>query len=155
MSPVADQNPEQIARDKIDAMLTASGWDVQDKKAIKFNSGDGQAVREFTTDVGLADYVLFVGGKAIGVVEAEKETLGRGITTAEEQTLGYAKAKLKWDNNKEPLPALRRRRVSSRVSPTAGIRSRARGRFSTSTGRRHWRNGWRLVPRFGHGSTRC
>jgi len=26
-----NQNPEQIARDKIDAMLRAAGWEVQDK----------------------------------------------------------------------------------------------------------------------------
>ena len=28
---MVNQNPEQIARDKIDEMLKASGWEVQDK----------------------------------------------------------------------------------------------------------------------------
>ena len=37
------QNPEQSARDRIDVMLAASGWIVQDKKAINFNAGPGVA----------------------------------------------------------------------------------------------------------------
>lgn len=66
-----NQNPEQIARDNIDQMLVAAGWTVQNKTAIDFNAGEGQAVREFQTDVGPADYVLFVDGKPVGVVEAK------------------------------------------------------------------------------------
>ena len=40
-----NQNPEQLARDRIDAKLTEAGWSVQDKKAIDFNAGRGIAVR--------------------------------------------------------------------------------------------------------------
>lgn len=103
---MTNQNPEQIARDKIDAMLRASGWAVQDKGAIDFNQGEGQAVREYTTDNGPADYVLFVDRKPVGVVEAKKKTLGQNITTAEDQTLGYSKAKLKWIKDGHPIPLL-------------------------------------------------
>ena len=47
MSPAAiNQNPEQIARDKIDAKLAEAGWLVQDKDKINFNAGRGIAVRE-------------------------------------------------------------------------------------------------------------
>lgn len=99
----ANQNPEQIARDRIDAMLSASGWMVQDKKAINFNAGFGVAVREYQTDVGPADFVLFVDKQAVGVIEAKKEELGQNLTTAEGQTRGYATAKLKWVNNQQPL----------------------------------------------------
>ena len=100
----ANQTPEQAARDKIDRMLFESGWIVQDKTKIDFSTGLGIAVREYGTDVGPADYVLFVDKKAVGVVEAKPEDWGHKITTVEEQSGGYAAAKLKWVNNHEPLP---------------------------------------------------
>ena len=101
-----NQTPEQKARDNIDAQLKLAGWVVQSAKKIDFNAGLGVAVREYQTDVGPADYVLFVDKKAVGVIEAKKEELGHKITEVEEQTEGYAAAKLKWVNNKEPLPFL-------------------------------------------------
>ncbi|MBL3527972.1 MAG: DEAD/DEAH box helicase family protein [gamma proteobacterium endosymbiont of Lamellibrachia anaximandri] len=101
-----NQNPEQIARDNIDDLLKASGWSVQDKKKIDFSDGKGQAVREYQTDAGPADYVLFVDKKAVGVIEAKRKSKGENITTVEDQTEGYASAKLKWVSNKEPLPFL-------------------------------------------------
>jgi len=104
---VPNQNPEQIARDAIDAQLCAAGWAVQGKSAINFHEGDGQAIREYTTDCGPADYVLFVDGKPIGVIEAKKETLGHSITSVEDQTAEYGAAKLKWvQNTGHPLPFL-------------------------------------------------
>jgi type I restriction enzyme R subunit len=101
-----NQNPEQKARDNIDAKLKLAGWVVQSAKRIDFSAGLGIAVREYHTDVGPADYVLFVDKKAVGIIEAKKEELGHKITEVEEQTGGYAVAKLKWVNNREPLPFL-------------------------------------------------
>lgn len=101
-----NQNPEQKARDNIDALLRQSGWVVQSIKQLNFNEGLGQAVREYQTDVGPADYVLFVDKKAVGVIEAKREDVGQNITTVEQQTEGYAAAQLKWVNNKTPLPFL-------------------------------------------------
>jgi type I restriction enzyme, R subunit len=104
--PPATQNqtPEQIARDQIDKKLAASGWHVQDKDKINFNAGPGIAVREYLTDIGEADYVLFVERQAAGVIEAKPDDWGHKITTVEEQSEGYASAKLKWVANKKPLP---------------------------------------------------
>ena len=99
-----NQNPEQKARDKIDSLLIDSGWNVQEKKKINLIAALGVAVREYQTDVGPADYVLFVDKKAVGIIEAKPEDKGHNITTVEEQSAGYAEAKLKWVNNKEPLP---------------------------------------------------
>jgi len=99
-----NQNPEQIARDKIDALLEEAGWVIQSAKKVDFNAGLGIAVREYTTDVGPADYVLFVERKAVGIVEAKPEDWGHIITTVEEQSAGYASANLKWVKNSEPLP---------------------------------------------------
>ena len=102
----ANQNPEQAARDRIDALLTASGWVLQDLKSIDLQAGLGIAVREYQTDIGPADYVLFVDRVAVGVVEAKKAELGQVLTTVEEQTAGYAQAKLRWIKDRQPLPFL-------------------------------------------------
>ena len=98
------RTPEQKARDKIDVMLNQAGWKVQSKNKLDFSAGAGIAVREYQTDVGPADYVLFVGKQAVGVVEAKPEDWGHNITTVESQSGTYAAAELKWVNNQEPLP---------------------------------------------------
>jgi len=99
-----NQNPEQIARDKIDELLEASGWVVQHAKKIDLSAGLGIAVREYQTDVGPVDYALFVDKKAVGVIEAKPEDWGHRITTVEEQSGGYANASLRYVKNKDPLP---------------------------------------------------
>lgn len=100
---MTNQNPEQIARDKIDMQLAACGWIVQDVKNINLNAGIGIAVKEYLTDVGPADYVLFVDGKPCGIIEAKREEEAHRINVHEDQTEGYATAKLKHLKN-EPLP---------------------------------------------------
>ena len=102
--PAKNQNPEQVARDQIDALLVQAGWHVQDRDALEFNAGQGIAVREYPTHVGPADYVLFVDRKAVGVIEAKPEDWGHKITTVEGQAESYAAATLKWVNNSERLP---------------------------------------------------
>src|SRR5688572_10265895 len=97
-----NQNPEQIARDRIDEALKASGWIIQDKKSFNLTVGKGIAIREYSTAVGPADYVLFVGGKPVGLIEAKREEEGVRLTTVEDQSSEYATAKLKYINN-EPL----------------------------------------------------
>ncbi|MEY3121657.1 MAG: hypothetical protein RI993_482 [Pseudomonadota bacterium] len=101
-----NQNPEQKARDNIDALLRQAGWVIQSAKKIDLNAGLGQAVREYQTDIGPADYVLFVDKKAIGVIEAKRVEEGQRLTAHEAQTEDYAAATFKWIKNKEPLPFL-------------------------------------------------
>ncbi len=98
-----NQNPEQIARDQIDRQLQACGWLVQSKSKINLNEGPGVAVREYQTDVGPADYVLFVDGKPVGIIEAKREEEGLKMTVHEDQAEDYAAAKLKYLHN-ERLP---------------------------------------------------
>lgn len=100
-----NQNPEQIARDQIDKQLSECGWIIQNKQRINLHAGLGVAVREYQTDVGPADYVLFVGGKPVGIIEAKREEEGQKFSVHEGQVEEYAKAKLKLINN-EPLPFL-------------------------------------------------
>lgn len=99
-----NKNPEQIARDEIDARLRASGWAVQDNRAIDHSAATGVAVREYKTSIGPADYVMFAEKRPLGVVEAKPESWGARITTVEEQSSGYAAAQLKWVKTAEPLP---------------------------------------------------
>ncbi len=89
---MANQTPEQRARDKIDKMLVASGWVVQNKNQINFNAGLGVGIRKYQTDIDPADYVLFVDRQPVGIVEAKKEEEGYHLTVVEEQSGGYAKA---------------------------------------------------------------
>jgi type I restriction enzyme R subunit len=99
-----NQNPEQKARDQIDLRLAEAGWRAQDRNAVDFSAGQGIAIREYQTDQGPADYVLFVDRRAVGVIEAKPKDWGHKITTVEEQSAGYAAAQLKWVNNNAPLP---------------------------------------------------
>ena len=98
-----NQNPEQIARDKIDQMLEKAGWLVQSKNKVDLNASKGVAVREYQTNVGPADYVLFVNVKPVGIIEAKREEEGHRLTVVEDQSTNYANAKLKYLNN-DPLP---------------------------------------------------
>ena len=149
--PSDNQTPEQAARDKIDEQLSNAGWIVQDNKKIDFSAGLGIAVREYQTDVGPADYILFVDKKPVGVVEAKSEDWGQRITTVEEQSGSYAAANLRWVNNQDPLPF---------VYETTGVLTRftdsrdpspAPGRCSTSLGQRQYRTGSPSRPRFASG----
>jgi len=100
---MTNQNPEQIARDNIDSQLKACGWIIQHKSRINLHKGIGVAVREYQTDVGPADYVLFVDGKPVGIIEAKREEEGHKLTVHEDQAADYATAKLKYLDN-EQLP---------------------------------------------------
>lgn len=103
MSQDLNQNPEQKARDTIDKMLKEAGWAVQSKSKLDFSAAKGIAIREYQTDVGPADYVLFVDRKPVGVIEAKREELGEKLVNAEDQAKEYAKSKLKYLDN-DPLP---------------------------------------------------
>jgi type I restriction enzyme R subunit len=98
-----NQNPEQIARDNIDKQLADCGWIIQDMRKVNLFVGIGVAVKEYLTDVGPADYLLFVEGKPCGVIEAKREDEAHRMNIHEDQSEDYAKARLKYLKN-EPLP---------------------------------------------------
>ncbi|MCF6313192.1 MAG: DEAD/DEAH box helicase family protein [Verrucomicrobiales bacterium] len=95
--------PETIARETIDRQLAAAGWVVQDVSELNLAAGQGVAVREMQSQGGPADYILFVDGKALGVVEAKKE--GTTLSGIAEQSERYSHAK-KWIPQRwaDPLP---------------------------------------------------
>ncbi len=80
-----NQNPEQLARDEIDRQLLACGWVVQHKKEINLSASQGVAVREYQTDIGPADYVLFINKKPVGIIEAKRAEEGVHLTMHEER----------------------------------------------------------------------
>jgi len=83
-------SPEQRAREQIDAALVAAGWIVQDRASMHLAAGPGVAVREFkmAPGHGFADYLLFLQGKAVGVLEAKPA--GYALTNVELQADKYA-----------------------------------------------------------------
>ncbi len=64
--------PEQSARQTIDKKLVQAGWVVQDLKDFNPSASLGIAVREYPTESGSADYILFIERKPVGVIEAKK-----------------------------------------------------------------------------------
>ncbi|MCB1205829.1 MAG: hypothetical protein KDN18_16320, partial [Verrucomicrobiae bacterium] len=84
-------SPEQQARETIDAQLAAAGWIVQDLDQLNLSASRGVAVREMQSQGGPADYLLFVDGKALGVVEAKKA--GSTLSSVAEQSERYSHAR--------------------------------------------------------------
>ncbi len=80
--------PEDAARQKIDNMLCASGWEIQDYDRRNI-SLPGVAVREFPTNGRKepVDYALFANGDLVGIIEAKKE--GEPLTMVETQSSTY------------------------------------------------------------------
>ena len=81
--------PERQARAHIDRLLRAAGWHVYDAAKANIHAAQGVAIREFPLQSGhgFADYLLYVDGKAAGVIEAKKE--GTTLTGVEIQAAKY------------------------------------------------------------------
>lgn len=69
MTPPSNTKLEQETRQEIDNKLEAAGWVIQDKNRLNLYQSLGVAVREMDTDSGPADYMLFIDGKACGIVD--------------------------------------------------------------------------------------
>jgi type I restriction enzyme, R subunit len=82
--------PEQEARAEIDRLLTAAGWSVQARDQADLTAAQGIAICEYPLKKGhgFADYLLYVDGAAVGVIEAKKA--GSPLTAVEIQTKKYS-----------------------------------------------------------------
>lgn len=80
-------SPEEYSRQHIDELLGAAGWIVQDYNQLNLRAGLGVAIREFPLTTGSADYLLFAGRKAVGVIEAKPE--GTTLGGVSEQSAKY------------------------------------------------------------------
>jgi type I restriction enzyme R subunit len=82
--------PEALARNHIDQFLQAASWQVRGLKQANIHAITGVAIREFPINAGHgeADYLLYVNGKACGVIEAIKE--GATLKGVEVQSARYS-----------------------------------------------------------------
>lgn len=96
--------PEEIARQKIDLILQDAGWYVCDRKDFS-TEHNAIALREALMKGGKeADYLLFIDGKAVGVLEAKREEdkLGANVSL---QAESYCRKPMGWYSVYEkPLP---------------------------------------------------
>ena len=99
--------PEAQARVQIDQLLQAAGWHVCNIDQVNLHAAVGVAIREFPLNPGhgFADYLLYVNGKACGVIEAKKEgTTLKGVEVQSERyAQGLPAALPAW---RRPLPFL-------------------------------------------------
>ena len=81
------ESERQTRQRRIDPLLVESGWQIVDYDPTQTTTAlTKHAVREFPTDNGPADYMLFVDGRTLGVVEAKKLTVGpQGVLTQAER----------------------------------------------------------------------
>ncbi len=84
--------PEEKARGKIDQWFADAGWKVVDRDEYE-PTLTAAAIREGLLKGNLeADYFLFVGGKAVGVLEAKREETDISSSKVSEQVVTYAKS---------------------------------------------------------------
>ena len=93
--------PEDKARLKIDALLEAAGWVIQDKDALNLGEGLGVIVRHFQLGKDEADYVMFIDRKAAGVIEAKAEGITlSGVAEQSDKYMGALPDHIpKWADN--------------------------------------------------------
>lgn len=82
--------PEQKSRQNIDTLLIKAGFIVQNRDEFDRTANLGVVVREFAmSDGSFADYLIFIDGKACGIIEAKKA--GLSLSGVENQSRHYAK----------------------------------------------------------------
>ncbi|MEM0961964.1 MAG: DEAD/DEAH box helicase family protein [Bacteroidota bacterium] len=77
--------PEDRARETIDDLLDAAGWDVKDYGRQDISRP--VAIREFPLTTGSADYLLYLDGEAVGAIEAKSR--GTTLSAVAEQSQKY------------------------------------------------------------------
>ena len=129
---------EARARREIDKQLAAAGWTIQGKDEIDVNADPGVATREFPLEKphGRVDYLLFVDGQPVGVIEAKPE--GTTLVEVEHQSGKYVEGLPDW---MEP-PSIRSRSSTSPRAPRhasrmATTRTPVAAACSLSIGPRH------------------
>lgn len=95
--------PEAKARIEIDKKLEQAGWLVQDMKQFNSAASLGVAVREFPTNSGPVDYLLFINKSPVGVIEAKASNKGETLLSVAEQSKRYAESGLKYLKEKPSI----------------------------------------------------
>lgn len=107
MAKTAHDEPEWLTRKtRIDGKLRALGWQiVPHSPAFQPGTADRLAVAEYPTANGPADYALFVGGQALGIVEAKKLSLGpqNVLTQAQRYSAGVTDSPFQFGEFRVPF----------------------------------------------------
>lgn len=89
-------SPEEKARVIIDEKLVSCGYVLQDMSNYNPSINIGVVVREFPTNSGEVDYLIFIDSNPIGVIEAKEHNKGEKLTSVAEQSKRYAESGLKY-----------------------------------------------------------
>ena len=90
-------SPEEKARLEIDKQLVAAGYVIQDMKELNLTAAKGVIVREYPTDTGEVDYLVFINQQPVGIIEAKSKDKGEKlIVEVEDQTRRYVNSKFKY-----------------------------------------------------------
>ena len=105
MPSLQQLTPEQKARKRIDEMFAEAGWKVLSRDEYAPNIS-AVALEEGLMNGNLeADYLLFVSGKAVGVLEAKRVEIDVDCPVVAEQAVKYTKALPNWYQYwQKPLP---------------------------------------------------
>ncbi len=87
--------PEQKARKEIDRKLREAGYVIQNTDTFNPIASLGVILREAQTNSGPVDYLIFIDGKPVGVIEAKPEVRGTTLGVVAEQSLRYIKSGLR------------------------------------------------------------
>ena len=127
--------PEEKARQKIDQLLTKAGWTIQDREQMNLRASQGVAVREFPMSSGPTDYLLFVDGSAVGVIEAKPE--GTTLSGVSDQTEKYLRGvPLLLPSHQNPYPLATKAQGLKPFSGIYAIQTPAPAAFLLSTSQR-------------------
>ncbi len=100
----ASLKPEEIAREKIDRALKRAGWAVVSREDYSPNLHAAAIKESLLKGQREADYMLFLEGKAIAILEAKRDDIDLEAAAAE-QAEAYAHELLDWETYWEkPLP---------------------------------------------------
>jgi len=126
------EKPEELARVEIDKLLAAAGWSVQSAKDANIHAARGVALCNFPLKDGhgFADYMLYVDGKAAGVLEAKKQgfTLSGVEIQSDKYVRGLPDALPAW---RRPLPfAYQSTGIETSFTNSLDLEPRARRTFA-------------------------
>jgi type I restriction enzyme R subunit len=105
---MVDELEWQTRRDRINKKLKALNppWAIiKSRQGLDTSRLDGQAVEEYPTAKGPADYALFVKGKLLGIIEAKKVTVGpqNVLEQAKRYSKGAFEGPGNWDHHRVPF----------------------------------------------------
>ena len=108
---MADElKPEERARIKIDEQLADAGWHIADRGGVTYEHNAIALVEGLLEGNKEADYLLFVDGKVVGVLEAKRSDID--LESAARRTLASSRT-----------TRLRRRRSKRRRRPKPWVSS--------------------------------